>query len=63
MELLGAVPHENVNELFCRGYIFFNTSLTEGFCMIIIEAASCELLSVSTNVGGISEVLPLKWYS
>jgi len=58
MELLGAVPHEKVNEVLCRGHIFLNTSLTEGFCMAIIEAASCGLLCVSTNVGGIPKVLP-----
>lgn len=41
-----------------RGNIFLNTSLTEAFCMAIIEAASCGLLVVSTKVGGIPEVLP-----
>jgi len=35
-----------------------NTSLTEAFCIAILEAASCGLLCVSTNVGGIPEVLP-----
>ena len=35
-----------------------NTSLTEAFCIAIIEAASCGLLCVSTNVGGVPEVLP-----
>ena len=42
----------------CRGHIFLNTSLTEAFCIAILEAASCGLLCVSTNVGGIPEVLP-----
>ena len=35
-----------------------NASLTEAFCIAILEAASCGLLCVSTNVGGVSEVLP-----
>jgi hypothetical protein len=35
-----------------------NTSLTEAFCIAIVEAASCGLLVVTTNVGGIPEVLP-----
>ena len=35
-----------------------NTSLTESFCMAILEAACCNLLVVSTNVGGVPEVLP-----
>lgn len=58
MELLGRVPHEKVREVLCRGHIFLNTSLTEAFCIAIIEAASCGLLCVSTNVGGVPEVLP-----
>ena len=35
-----------------------NTSLTEAFCMAIVEAAACGLLVTSTNVGGVPEVLP-----
>jgi phosphatidylinositol glycan class A protein len=58
MELLGRVPHNKVREVLCRGHIFLNTSLTEAFCIAILEAASCGLLCVSTNVGGVPEVLP-----
>ncbi|TQD80389.1 hypothetical protein C1H46_034078 [Malus baccata] len=32
--------------------------LTEAFCIAILEAASCGLLTVSTRVGGVPEVLP-----
>lgn len=41
-----------------RGHIFLNTSLTEAYCMAIVEATSCGLQVVSTRVGGIPEVLP-----
>ena len=58
VELLGALPHSEVRKVLCRGHIFLNTSLTEAFCIAILEAASCGLLCVSTNVGGIPEVLP-----
>ena len=58
MELLGRVEHKHVRNVFCRGDIFLNTSLTEAFCIAILEAASCGLLCVSTNVGGICELLP-----
>ncbi|KAG4959937.1 hypothetical protein JHK87_036570 [Glycine soja] len=44
VELLGAVPHAQV-----RSFLF---------CMAILEAASCGLLTVSTRVGGVPEVLP-----
>ena len=47
-----------MRDTLCRGHIFLNTSLTEAFCIAILEAASCGLLCVSTNVGGIPEVLP-----
>ena len=58
VELLGSIEHKNVRSVLCRGHIFLNTSLTEAFCIAILEAASCGLLCVSTNVGGIPEVLP-----
>ncbi len=35
-----------------------NTSLTEAFCIGIVEAACAGLLVVSTKVGGVPEVLP-----
>ena len=41
-----------------QGNIFVNTSLTESFCITIVEAASCGLKVVTTDVGGIPEVLP-----
>ncbi|CAI2366682.1 unnamed protein product [Moneuplotes crassus] len=55
---LGDVPNHKVRDVLCRGKIFLNTSLTEAFCITILEAASCGLFVVSTNVGGIPEVLP-----
>jgi phosphatidylinositol N-acetylglucosaminyltransferase subunit A len=58
MELLGSIPHNEVRNVLVRGHIFLNTSLTEAFCIAIVEAASCGLKIVSTNVGGIPEVLP-----
>ncbi|PAA54085.1 hypothetical protein BOX15_Mlig014657g1, partial [Macrostomum lignano] len=56
--LQGQVPHHQVRAHLVRGDIFLNTSLTEAFCMAILEGASCGLSVVSTNVGGIPEVLP-----
>ena len=58
VELLGGLNHTGVCEALNRGHIFLNTSLTESFCMAILEAACCNLLVVSTNVGGVPEVLP-----
>ncbi|TDH71858.1 hypothetical protein CCR75_009061 [Bremia lactucae] len=56
--LCGAVPHAHVRALLCQGHIFLNSSLTESFCIAILEAAACGLFVVSTRVGGVPEVLP-----
>jgi phosphatidylinositol glycan class A protein len=58
IEILGGLPHNKVRDVLCRGHIFLNTSLTESFCIAILEAACCGLLVVSTDVGGVPEVLP-----
>lgn len=58
VELLGYVPHHKVNSVLNRGHIFFNTSITEAFCIAALEAASSGLLVVTTNVGGTPEILP-----
>eukprot|EP01112_Ceratiomyxa_fruticulosa_P018781 TRINITY_DN6058_c0_g4_i1.p1 TRINITY_DN6058_c0_g4~~TRINITY_DN6058_c0_g4_i1.p1 ORF type:complete len:465 (-),score=54.59 TRINITY_DN6058_c0_g4_i1:26-1420(-) len=58
VELLGAVQHAAVRSVLVRGDIFINSSLTEAFCIAIVEAAACGLMVVSTKVGGVPEVLP-----
>ncbi|CAG8583791.1 18997_t:CDS:2 [Rhizophagus irregularis] len=55
VELVGTLMQ---HELLTKGHIFLNTSLTEAFCIGIVEAACCGLLVVSTKVGGVPEVLP-----
>ncbi|KAL1528334.1 hypothetical protein AB1Y20_009688 [Prymnesium parvum] len=58
VELLGAVQHCDVPSVLTRGHIFLNTSLTEAFCIALLEAVSCGLQVVSTRVGGVPEILP-----
>lgn len=58
LKLLGPVPHARVHGVLVQGHIFLNTSLTEAFCIAICEAVCSGLQVVSTNVGGIPEVLP-----
>ncbi|KAJ4823802.1 hypothetical protein Tsubulata_005646 [Turnera subulata] len=58
VEMLGAVPHSRVRSVLISGHIFLNSSLTEAFCIAILEAASCGLLTVSTRVGGVPEASP-----
>ena len=57
VKLLGAVPASDVRSVLVQGDIFLNTSLVEAFCIAILEAVSCGLLTVSTNVGGIPEIV------
>eukprot|EP00960_Hanusia_phi_P072969 767912-Hanusia_phi.AAC.10 len=58
VEMLGHVKHTDVRNVLVRGHIYMNCSLTEAFCIAILEAASCGLLVVSTRVGGVPEVMP-----
>lgn len=58
VDFLGFVPHKSVRDVLVRGHVFLNCSLTESFCIAILEAASAGLVVVSTNVGGVPEVLP-----
>ena len=56
VRLEGPVSHAAVRALLVRGDLFLNASLTEAFCMAIVEAAAAGLLVVSTDVGGVPEV-------
>ncbi|KAK7093755.1 phosphatidylinositol N-acetylglucosaminyltransferase subunit A-like [Littorina saxatilis] len=55
---IGSLNHSQVRGVLCQGDILVNTSLTEAFCIAIVEAACCGLQVVSTKVGGVPEVLP-----
>ena len=56
--LLGNVPHSEIVFVLQRAHVFLNCSLTESFCIAILEAACCGCLVVATRVGGVPEVLP-----
>ena len=60
--LLGTVPHAGVCGVLQRAHIFLNCSLTESFCIAILEAACCGCLVVATRVGGVPEAgAPRGW--
>lgn len=47
------------NPHLCSYFLHYcASSLTEAFCIAILEAASCGLLTVSTRVGGVPEACP-----
>ena len=56
--LTGALRHNKVRDIMIKGNIYLNTSLTESFCIAIVEAASTGLYTIATDVGGVGEVLP-----
>eukprot|EP00656_Telonema_subtile_P052350 TRINITY_DN7282_c0_g1_i5.p1 TRINITY_DN7282_c0_g1~~TRINITY_DN7282_c0_g1_i5.p1 ORF type:complete len:251 (-),score=66.10 TRINITY_DN7282_c0_g1_i5:98-850(-) len=58
VKMLGFVLPAKVRDVLVQGHIFLNCSLTEAFCIAILEAAACGMMVVSTNVGGVPEVLP-----
>jgi phosphatidylinositol glycan class A protein len=58
VELLGEVKHNEIPDVMRRGHFFLNCSLTDSFCVSIVEAAACGLYVISTDVGGISDTLP-----
>ncbi|KAJ2904336.1 Phosphatidylinositol N-acetylglucosaminyltransferase gpi3 subunit [Zalerion maritima] len=58
VQMLGSIRHEEVRDVMVRGHIYLHPSLTEAFGTVIVEAASCGLYVVCTQVGGIPEVLP-----
>lgn len=58
VQIIGEIEHSEVGDFLRKGEIFLNTSLTETFCLAILEASMCGLHVVSTNVGGIHKFLP-----
>ena len=62
--LLGSLTKNEVREILKGNSkhgqvdIFLTTSLTESFCIANLEAACAGVTIVSTDVGGIPEVLP-----
>jgi phosphatidylinositol glycan class A protein len=63
VELLGEVAQADVRSVLVRGDVFLNCSLTESFCIAILEAVACGLYVVSTRVGGVPEILPPSFIS
>ena len=57
VKLLGELPREKVFEILRESDIFVLTSNWEGFPITILEAMSCGLPVIVSNVGGVSEVV------
>lgn len=56
----GGLPNQKALKIVQKCDIFLNTALTESFGIAIVEAASLGLHVITSNVGGVGEVLPPK---
>ncbi|KUJ63725.1 hypothetical protein AR687_00625 [Flavobacteriaceae bacterium CRH] len=54
---LGALPNAHVHKLYQVADIFINPTHAEGFPRVLIEAMACGLPIVTTNAGGIKDIL------
>jgi phosphatidylinositol glycan class A protein len=57
VRLLGQVPHDRVREVLIQGHLFLNCSLTESFCIAIVEVrASPQFLFTRVIVNGVLRI-------
>ncbi len=54
---LGALPNAIVHQFYQIAHIFINPTYAEGFPRVLIEAMACGLPIVTTNAGGIKDIL------
>ncbi|KAK2964273.1 putative Phosphatidylinositol N-acetylglucosaminyltransferase subunit A [Blattamonas nauphoetae] len=58
IQLLGNTAHDDARNVMIQCDIFLNCSLSESFCIVVLEAACSGLYVVSTNVDAIPDILP-----
>ncbi len=56
-KFLGYVDYEKMHNLYLRSDIFVLPSFTESFPLTILEAMSCKIPVIASNVGGVSEII------
>ena len=56
IEFTGYIPHDNIVKYFQKLSVFVAMSRRESFGVSILEAASCGVPSITSNIGGLPEV-------
>lgn len=62
LHLLGALSTEDVAAMLCQCDAFCMPTRSEGFSTSLLEAASCGLALITTDVGGVDELIPTSEY-
>lgn len=57
VRVLGSIPNKDVQNYYQIANIFINPTLEEGFPRVLIEAMACGLPLVTTNAGGIKDIV------
>ncbi len=60
VSILGGIPNKEVQKYYSISDIFLNCTLEEGFPRVLIEAMACGLPIVTTDAGGIKDLLANK---
>lgn len=58
IRFMGEMPNSEIQELYRLADLYFNPTHAEGFPRTLIEAMACGLPVVTTNAGGIDDILP-----
>ncbi len=60
ISLLGAIPNNQIDQLYKSADIFINPTYAEGFPRVLIEAMACGIPLVTTDAGGICDILGIQ---
>jgi len=56
VEFTGFIPHDDIKKYYFYLSIFIAVSKRESFGVSVLEAASCEIPAITSNIGGLIEV-------